>query len=78
MNILQAKKYYLLIEAITFIRKSVGKKNKKKQVYAFKSLNISDKPDELKQTESIFPQNQLNDLICDRLKKSVNYRMVSN
>ena len=36
-----------------------------------KDLNISDKANELKQIESIFPQNALNDLISNRLKKVI-------
>ena len=39
----------------------------KKQVKVLKSLNLSDKIDELKRIESIFPKKQLNDLIIDRL-----------
>ena len=39
----------------------------KKQVKVLKSLNLSNKIDELKRIESIFPKKQLNDLIIDRL-----------
>ena len=39
----------------------------KKQVKVLKSLNFSNKIDELKRIESIFPKKQLNDLIIDRL-----------
>ena len=41
----------------------------KKQVYALKSLDFSDKIDELKQIDSLFPKNQLNNLIIDKLKE---------
>ena len=37
-----------------------------------------DKIDELIHIESIFPQNQLNHLIIGYLKKSRNYKIVSN
>ena len=45
---------------------------------AFKSLYIPNKIDELKQIESIYPKNQLNHLIIDKLKKSHSYRIISN
>ena len=41
----------------------------KKQVHVLKSLNLSNKKDELKQTGSIFPKYQLNDLITDKLNE---------
>ena len=44
-------------------------KQAKKQVDALKSLNLPNKIDELKEIESIFPQNQLNGLIIDKLKE---------
>ena len=47
-------------------------KNKQKQVGAIKSLDPSNKKDELKQIEGIFPQNLMNDLICVKLKEIVN------
>ena len=37
-------------------------KQTKEQVKTIKDLNIYDKTNELKQTESIFPQNILNDI----------------
>ena len=43
------------------------KEQTKEQVTAIKDLNISDKTNELKQTEGVFPQNLLNDLIRDKL-----------
>ena len=39
-------------------------KANKKQAAATKSLHISNKIDELKQIESIFPQIGMNDLVC--------------
>ena len=45
-------------------------KQTKKLFDALKSLNISDKADELKQIESIFPQNQFNVSIIDLLNKT--------
>ena len=41
----------------------------KKHVDALKSLHLSNKINGIKQTESIFPQNQFNDLIIDKLKE---------
>ena len=63
-----------LIEQAKFNYSPLGKafeKQKKEQVKAIKGLNISDKANELKQIEIIFPQNVLNDLIITRLKKIV-------
>ena len=42
-------------------------KQTKEQAKAIKDLNISDKANELKEIESIFPQNVLNDLISNKL-----------
>ena len=39
-----------------------------KQVVALKPLNLSNKKDERAQTEGIFPQNLINDLIRVKLK----------
>ena len=50
------------------------KHKKEKQFGAIKSLKSSNKKDELKQTEGIFPQNLINDLIRDKLKGIVNLR----
>ena len=44
-------------------------KQTKKQVGALKSSKISSKTDELKQIENTFSQNQIIDLILDRLKE---------
>ena len=46
-------------------------KQTKEQVKAIKHLNSSDETNELKQIEGIFPQNLLNDLICDKPKKKL-------
>ena len=48
------------------------KKETEKKVGAIKSLKPSNKKDELKQIEGIFPQNLMNDLIRDKLKGIVN------
>ena len=44
-------------------------KQKKNRLMLLKSLNLSNKIYELKQMEVIFPKNQLNDLIIDKLKE---------
>ena len=46
-------------------------KQTKEQVKAIKDLNISDKTNELRQIEGIFPQNVLNNLISNKLKKVI-------
>ena len=46
-------------------------KQAKEQVKAIKDLNFSDKANELKQIERIFPRNVLNDLISNKLKKVI-------
>ena len=46
-------------------------KNKKKQPGVIESLDLSNKKDELKQIEGIFPQNLMNDLIHSKLKEIV-------
>ena len=59
-----------IIEQDKFIYCPSGKAFKeqtKEQARAIKDLNISDKTNELKQTEGVFPQNLLNDLIRDKL-----------
>ena len=43
-------------------------KQTEKQVVALKPLNLSNKKDERAQTEGIFPQNLINDLIRVKLK----------
>ena len=47
-------------------------KQTEKQVGALKSLDLSNKKGESKQIEGIFPQNLMNDLICDKLKEIAN------
>ena len=47
-------------------------KQTEKQVGALKSLDLSNKKDELKQIEGIFPQNLMNGLISATLKEIVN------
>ena len=62
-----------IIEQAKFTYSPLGKafeKQTKEQVKAIKDLNISDKASELKQTEGIFPQNVLNELISNKLKKN--------
>ena len=49
-------------------------KCKNKLVGAIKSLKRSNKTDELNQIDDIFPQNLMNDLICDKLKEIVNWQ----
>ena len=47
-------------------------KQTEKQVGALKSLGLSNKKDELKQIEGIFPQNLMNGFIRVKLKEIVN------
>ena len=83
INILQAKKYYLLIEAKQqnklslhiLLQKNFGKTEK--QIHVLKSLSLSDKTDKLKQIENMFPQDLMNDLIHDRLKEIKQLQRVS-
>ena len=59
-----------IIEQAKFTYSPLGKafeKQTKEQVKAIKDLNISDKTNELKQIEGIFPQNGLNDLISNKI-----------
>ena len=49
------------------------KKYTEKQVVALKSLNPSSKKDELKQIQFLSPQNLMNDFVCAKLKKNVNF-----
>ena len=53
-------------------------KHSKKQIHVLKALNFSNEIDELKQIESVFPQNQLDGLLIYKLKKSSSYKTVSN
>ena len=50
--------------------KAFGKQTKE-QVKAIKDLNFSDKANELKQLDVIFPENVLNDFISNKLKKTI-------
>ena len=59
-----------IMEQAKFTYSPLGKtfgKQTKEQVKAKKDLNISDKTNDLKQIEKVFPQNVLNDLIIDKL-----------
>ena len=63
-----------IIEQAEFSYSPLGKafeKQTDKQIGAVKSLNISNKKDELKIIECIFPQNLMNDLIRAKLKEIV-------
>ena len=57
--------------ACSFLEKTFEKQTKK-QVRAIKSLKHSNKKDELKQIEVVFPQNMMNDLIHVKSKETVN------
>ena len=58
--------------------RKVLEKQTKKQIDASKSSNLCNKIGEWKQTESIFPRNQLNDLIIDNLKDIKELQIISN
>ena len=63
-----------IIEQSKFEYSPLGKafeKQTKKQVAAIQSLDISNKKDELEQTDNIFPQNLMNDLVYTKLKEIV-------
>ena len=47
----------------------IFKKQTEKQLCDLKSLDLPDKKNELKQTESTFPKNILNDLVSNKLKE---------
>ena len=65
MNMLQVKKYYLLIKEKAF------EKQAEKQVSTLKPLDLSNEKDELKQTDSIYPQNLMNALFKILLRKMI-------
>ena len=70
-----------IIEQDEFTYSPLGKafeKQTKEQVKSVKYLSIFDKTDELKQIECIFPQNVLNDLISNKLKKTLSNKTVLN
>ena len=53
-------------------------KQTKIQADALKSLNFSNRINELKKNETMYPQNQMNDLIIDKLKESENNVKLDN
>ena len=68
-----------IIEQAKFAYSPLGKaleKEAEEQVGALKSLDTSNKKDELKQSEGIFPQNLMNDFICVKLKEVVNLQNI--
>ena len=68
-----------IVKQAKFAYSHLGKafeKQTEKQVDAIKSLDISNKKVELKQIESIFPQNLMNDLIRTKLKEIVKWQDV--
>ena len=65
MNMLQVKKYYLLIKEQAFEQQA------EKQVSTLKPLDLSNEKDELKQTDSIYPQNLMNALFKILLRKMI-------
>ena len=46
------------------------------QAGALKSLELSNKKNKIKQIEGVFPKNMLNDLIINKLKKSLNCKVL--
>ena len=63
-----------IIGQAKFTYSALGKafeKQTEKQANVLKSLNISHKINKLKQTEDIFPQNLLNDLIHNKLENII-------
>ena len=67
-----------IIEQAKFPYFPLGKalqKQSEKQVDALNSLKASNKTDELKQIVGIFPKYLLNDLIINKLKKSLNCKI---
>ena len=77
MNILQVKKYYLLIkkqiiEQAKFTYFLLGKALEKKtqeRINALRSVKLCNRTNELKQIQGIFPKCLLNDLIVYKLKE---------
>ena len=53
-------------------------KNKQKQFRALRSTDLSNKKDEVKQIEGIFPKNMLNDLIVNKSKEIVTLQDITN
>ena len=63
------------IEQAKFAYDPLGKAfGKQTETGALKSLKPSNKKDELKQIEGIFPQNLMTDLIRDKFKETVNFQ----
>ena len=78
MNMLEVTKYYLLTKNLILQAKfayspieTAFEKQTEKQFDVIRTLENSNKKDELKQIESVFPQNLMNDLIYAKLKKIV-------
>ena len=65
-----------IIEQAKFAYRKPFEKQTEKEVGALNFLNLSNKKVELKQTEGILPQNLMNDLIHDKLKKIINLQDV--
>ena len=63
-----------VIEQAKFTNSPLGKafQKQKKQVGVVTPLELPNKRDELKKIEGIFPQNMMNDLICEKLKEIFN------
>ena len=57
--------------ALYSLGRALGKQTEK-QVGALKPLGPSNNNDELKQIESMFPQDLMNDLVCAKLKETAN------
>ena len=69
-----------IIEQAKFVYSFLGKaleKQIRKQADALKSLNFSNKIDELNQNKSVFPQNKMNDLVLDRLEEIMQLQIIS-
>ena len=56
---------------LNFPLRKISEKNINKQVDTLNSLKLSNKTNELKQIEKIFPQSLLNDLIIDKLNEII-------
>ena len=57
---------------------SLGKAFKKQTEKQVDALNLPNKINELKQIESIFPKKQVNDLIFDKRKETVQLKIILN
>ena len=68
-----------IIEQAKFANPGLGKafeKQTEKQTGAIKSLDLSDKKDESKQIEIIFPKNLMNDSILNKLADITNFKYI--